>query len=98
MGEINVGYAREKKEGEKASEAESKPIPFQGKVSAADPVAHTFTISGKTKEKDRVRYPMTLLQRTPVQYMSIYHQTTYFCRLGVVEVVYPETMGYRDGI
>jgi hypothetical protein len=51
-----------------------------------------------TKEKDRVRYPMTLLQRTPVQYMSIYHQTTYFCRLGVVEVVYPETLAYRDGL
>lgn len=50
------------------------------------------------KDKDRVRYPMTLLQRTPVQYMSIYHQTTYFCRLGVVEVVYPETIAYRDGI
>lgn len=51
-----------------------------------------------TKEKDRIRYPMTLLQRTPIQYMSIYHQTTYFCRLGVVEVVYPETIAYRDGL
>jgi hypothetical protein len=30
--------------------------------------------------------------------MSIYHQTTYFCRLGVVEVVYPETIAYRDGL
>ena len=51
-----------------------------------------------TKEKNRVRYPMTLLQRTPLQYDSIYHKTTYFCRLGVVELVYPETMGYFDGI
>lgn len=51
-----------------------------------------------TNEMDRVRYPMTLLQRTPVQYDSIYHKTTYFCRLGVVEVVYPETLAYRDGI
>jgi len=51
-----------------------------------------------TKEKDRVRYPMTLLQRTPVQYDSIYHKTTYFCRLGQVEVVYPETIGYRDDL
>lgn len=50
------------------------------------------------KEKQYVRYPMTLLQRTPVQYMSIYHMTTYYCRLGVVEVVYPETIAYRDGI
>lgn len=51
-----------------------------------------------TQEKERVRYPMTLLQRTPVQYDSIYHKTTYFCRLGVVETVYPETIGYRDGL
>lgn len=51
-----------------------------------------------TKDKQRVRYPMTLLQRTPIQYESIYHKTTYFCRLGVVEVVYPETIGYRDGL
>lgn len=49
-----------------------------------------------TKDKKRVRFPMTLLQRTPIQYDSIYHKTTYFCRLGVVEVVYPETLGYRD--
>jgi hypothetical protein len=51
-----------------------------------------------TKEKQRVRYPMTMLQRTPIQYDSIYHKTTYFCRLGAVEVVYPETIGYFDGI
>lgn len=51
-----------------------------------------------TKDKIRVRYPMTLLQRTPVQYDSIYHKSTYFCRLGVVEVVYPETIGYFDQI
>jgi hypothetical protein len=51
-----------------------------------------------TQDKDLVRYPMTLLQRTPVQYESIYHKTTYFCRLGVVEVVYPETIGYFDGL
>jgi hypothetical protein len=51
-----------------------------------------------TKDKMRVRYPMTMLQRTPVQYESIYHKTTYFCRLGVVEMPYPETVGYFDGI
>lgn len=51
-----------------------------------------------TNEKDYVRYPMTLLQKTPLQYESIYHKTTYFCRLGVVEVVYPETIGYFDGL
>jgi hypothetical protein len=51
-----------------------------------------------TNEKDRVRFPLTLLQRTPIQYSGIYQLTTYFCRLGVVEIVYPETVLYRDGL
>jgi hypothetical protein len=51
-----------------------------------------------TKDSDRVRFPMTLLQRTPIQYTGLYHLSTYFCRLGEVELVYPETMGYRDGL
>ena len=50
------------------------------------------------KDYQRIRYPMTLLQRTPIQYDSIYHKTTYFCRLGRVEVVYPEVIGYYDGL
>jgi len=49
------------------------------------------------KDKKYVRFPMTPVQRTPIQYDSIYHKSTYFCRLGVVEVVYPETIAYRDG-
>lgn len=49
-------------------------------------------------EYDRVRYPMTLLQRTAIQYESIYHKTTYYGRLGVVEMPYPETVGYYDGL
>jgi len=51
-----------------------------------------------SKSKDYVRYPMTLLQRTPVQYDGLYHKSTYFCRLGAVEPVYVETIGYFDGI
>lgn len=51
-----------------------------------------------TQEKNLVRYPMTMLQRTPIQYDSIYHKFTYYCRLGQVELVYPETTGARDGI
>jgi len=51
-----------------------------------------------TKDQQRVRFPMTMLNKTPVQYDSIYQKLTYFCRLGVVELVYPETMGARDGI
>jgi hypothetical protein len=51
-----------------------------------------------TKDKKRVRYPMTLLQRTPVQYNSMWHMVAYFCRLGQLEIVYPETIGYSVGL
>ena len=51
-----------------------------------------------TQEKQLVRFPMTSLQRTPIQYDSIYHKFTYYCRLGIVELVYPETVGARDGL
>ena len=68
-------------------------------------IGGTFGVTGTVdrmvvymKDKQRVRFPMTMLQRTPVQYDSIWHKSTYFCRLGVVEVVYPETIGYFDGL
>lgn len=51
-----------------------------------------------TNDLDRVRFPMVPLQRTPVEYRSLYQITTYFGRLGVVEFVYPETVQYADGI
>jgi hypothetical protein len=51
-----------------------------------------------TQEEKYVRFPMVPLSRTPIQYDSIWHKCTYFGRLGCVEVVYPETMAYRDGI
>jgi hypothetical protein len=51
-----------------------------------------------TKDQNRVRFPLVPLQRTPLEYRSIFHITTYFGRLGVVEFVYPETIRYADGI
>ena len=51
-----------------------------------------------TKDPLRVRFPMTPLQRTPLEYRAIFQTTTYFGRLGAVEFVYPETLSYWDGI
>lgn len=51
-----------------------------------------------TKEKRYVRFPKTLMARTPIQYDGIYHKTSYYSRLGVVELVYEETVGYFDGL
>jgi hypothetical protein len=51
-----------------------------------------------TKDKKRVRYPMTMLQRTPVQYDGMWHKTAYFCKLGSLEIVYPETLGLATAL
>jgi hypothetical protein len=51
-----------------------------------------------TKNQDFVRYPMTLMQRTPVQYDGLYHKSTYYLKLGQVELVYPQTVGAFDGL
>ena len=51
-----------------------------------------------TNDPMRVRFPLVPLQRTPLEYRGIQQLTTYFGRLGVVEVVYGETIGYVDGI
>jgi hypothetical protein len=51
-----------------------------------------------SKDPLRARYPMTPLQKTPVQYQGLYHVTVYYCRLGNMEFVYPSTFSYLDGI
>ena len=65
---------------------------------AGSPAVATDRMVCYTQDKNRVRYPLVPLQRTPLEYRSIYHLTTYFGRLGVVEIVYPECMYYADGI
>ena len=60
--------------------------------------ASTDRMVAYTKEKNRIRYPMVPLQRTPLEYRGIHQLTTYFGRLGVIELVYPETVQYADGI
>ena len=51
-----------------------------------------------TKNEMYVRFPLVPLQRTPLEYRGIHQLTTYFGRLGEVEFVYPETIGYADGV
>ncbi len=51
-----------------------------------------------SQDSQRVRFPLVPLQRTPVEYRDLRQLTTYFGRLGAVEIVYGETLGYRDGI
>ncbi|MFA5069643.1 MAG: DUF2184 domain-containing protein [Candidatus Omnitrophota bacterium] len=65
---------------------------------AGSPEVATDRMVCYSQDKNRVRYPLVPLQRTPLEYRSIYHLTTYFGRLGVMEIVYPETLYYADGI
>jgi hypothetical protein len=51
-----------------------------------------------TNDKKYVRFPLTALQRLPLEYRSLYQLTTYFGRLGVVEFPYPVTQGFYDQI
>jgi hypothetical protein len=61
-------------------------------------LAGTNRMVAYTNDQQRVRFPMVPLQRTPLEYRDLRQLTTYFGRLGAVEFVYPETLGYRDGI
>jgi hypothetical protein len=67
-------------------------------VAMGSPSAASDRMVAYTQDKIRVRFPMVPLQRTPLEYRSIFHLTTYFGKLGILEVVYPETINYADGI
>lgn len=51
-----------------------------------------------TRRENFIRYPLVPKQITPVQFRGIWQSSTYFGRLGEVEIVYPGTVGYADGI
>jgi hypothetical protein len=51
-----------------------------------------------TPEHDYIRIPVPPLTRTPLQYRGIGFEFYYYTVMGGVEFVYPETVGYMDGI
>lgn len=67
-------------------------------TAAGSPSAATDRMVVYTQDKIRVRFPMVPLQRTPMEYRSLFNIVTYFGKLGVIELVYGETVGYADGI
>ena len=44
-----------------------------------------------------VRFPTTMLQRTPIQYDGLFHRLYYWGRMGACEFIYPETLAFFDG-
>lgn len=51
-----------------------------------------------TQRPDYVRYPMVPLVPASTQYQGIWVKVPYYGRFGVTEIVYPETVAYRDKI
>lgn len=60
--------------------------------------SNTNRMVAYTKAEDKVRFPLVPLQRTPLEYRDLRQLTTYFGRLGAVEIVYGELIAYRDGV
>lgn len=48
-----------------------------------------------TPDYDKVRFPITPLQHTPVQYDGLYQKSTYFAKIGALEIPYTSTIGRR---
>lgn len=75
-----------------------KPLDIQPvKWATGNGAGSTDRMVAYSQEKDLVRFPRVNLQRTPVENKSLFQSVTYYGKLGVVEVVYPETIAYRDG-
>lgn len=68
------------------------------KWAATAGVSANTRMAAYTQRPDYVRFPMVPLRAASVQYDGIWVKTPYYGRLGVVETVYPETIGYRDGL
>jgi hypothetical protein len=58
----------------------------------------TNSMFAYVKDPTRVRFPLVPLQRTPVEYRDLRQLTTYFGRLGCVELVYGETAARRSNL
>ena len=50
-----------------------------------------------TKRRDYQRWPLSATLSTPVQYKDLYQRVAYYCRMGTLEIVKPETLRYADG-
>jgi hypothetical protein len=58
----------------------------------------TDSMFAYVKDPMRIRLPLVPLQRTPVEYRGIRQITTYFGRLGGIELVYSDTAARRSNL
>ncbi|MDE1484757.1 major capsid family protein, partial [Xenorhabdus bovienii] len=48
------------------------------------------------QEEKNIRFPMVPLLNTPLEYRGLHQLTTYYGKLGQVEVPYANTIAYLD--
>lgn len=65
---------------------------------ALRPGATTDRMVAYSQRYDYLRFPMVPLVPASTQYDGIWVKVPYYGKIGGVEFVYPETVGYRDGI
>lgn len=51
-----------------------------------------------TPKYDFLRMPWTPLQHTAIEYRGIFMLTSYYSRIGSIELVYPSSIGYRSNL
>lgn len=49
-----------------------------------------------SRDKKYIRWPLVPMQKTAVELRGLNHLTVYYCKMGHVEFVYPETVSYGD--
>lgn len=73
-------------------------VPVKWLATANRPSATSDRMVAYSQRPEYVRFPMVPLIPATTQYDGIWVKVPYYGRLGVTEIVYPETVGYRDGI
>lgn len=86
---------------QKDIELEIYPVKWLDKANINGPGGTAATygrMAAYTRHEPYVRFAMVPLQSMQPQYRGIWIDVPYYGRLGRVETVYPETIGYRDGV
>ena len=76
----------------------SKWLNGRGVGGTPESLGTTDRMMAYSKKKERIRFPLTPLQRLPIQFRSVWQIVPYYSKIGAVECVYPECVAYRDGL
>lgn len=95
----NMSVLKYVKENCIANEINGTPLDIQPvKWLTGAGVGGTDRMVAYTNDEERIRFPMVPVMRETAYYQGIRFTAPYLWLFGEVEVVYPETLGYGDGI